>query len=181
MILCRAELADKIDRAVFPALQGGPHDHTTAAIGVALAEAATEEFKEYGRRVVANAKVLASELLERGFSLISGGTDNHLLLIDLTNKGVFGRKVAKALDRAGIVSNSNTIPNDPRRPFSPSGLRIGSPSVTSRGMGPAEMRQIGAWLEEVVANVEDEEVLEKVSQEVRELCLAFPAPGIRIE
>jgi glycine hydroxymethyltransferase len=181
MILCRAELADKINRAVFPALQGGPHDHTTAAIGVALAEAATEEFKEYGRRVVANAKVLASELLERGFSLISGGTDNHLLLIDLTNKGVFGRKVAKALDRAGIVSNSNTIPNDPRRPFSPSGLRIGSPSVTSRGMGPAEMRQIGAWLEEVVANVEDEEVLEKVSQEVRELCLAFPAPGIRIE
>jgi glycine hydroxymethyltransferase len=181
MILCREEFADKIDRAVFPALQGGPHDHTTAAIGVALAEAATEEFKDYGRNVVANAKVLASELLERGFSLISGGTDNHLLLIDLTNKGVFGRKVAKALDRAGIISNSNTIPNDPRRPFSPSGLRIGSPSVTSRGMGPAEMRQIGAWLDEVVTNVEDEGVLEKVSQEVRELCLAFPAPGIRIE
>ena len=181
MILCRAELAEKIDRAVFPALQGGPHDHTTAAIGVALVEAATEEFKEYGHGVVANAKILASELLERGFSLISGGTDNHLMLIDLTNKGVFGKKVAKALDRAGIVSNCNTIPNDPRRPFSPSGLRIGTPSVTSRGMGPAEMRQIAAWLDEVVANVEDEQVLERVSQEVRELCLAFPAPGIRIE
>src|SRR3990172_7197230 len=135
MILCRAEHADAIDRAVFPALQGGPHNHTTAAIGVALAEAATPAFRDYGQQVVRNAKVLASELLERGFTLISGGTDNHLILMDLTNKGVIAKKAAQALDRAGIVCNRNTIPYDPRKPFSPSGIRIGTPAVTSRGMG----------------------------------------------
>src|SRR4030042_2944781 len=123
MLLCRAELAESIARAVFPALQGGPHNHTTAAIGVALAEAATPEFKEYGQQIVRNAKVLAAELRERGFSLISGGTDNHLILIDLTNKEVIAKKAAKALDRAGIVTNYNTTPYDPRRPFSPSGVR----------------------------------------------------------
>ncbi len=181
MILCREEFAQDIDRAVFPALQGGPHNHTTAAIGVCLKEAATEEFREYGRQIVSNAKVLASELIERGFSLISGGTDNHLILIDLTEKGVFGKKTARALDRAGIVTNYNTIPYDPRRPFSPSGLRIGTPSVTSRGMKEEEMRQIAAWMDEVVANVEDEDVLERVKQEVRDLCARFPAPGIRLD
>jgi glycine hydroxymethyltransferase len=181
MILCRADLADKIDRAVFPALQGGPHNHTTAAIGVALAEAATPEFKEYGQQIVRNAKVLAAELRERGFSLISGGTDNHLILIDLTNKEVIAKKAAKALDRAGIVTNYNAIPYDPRRPFSPSGVRIGTPAVTSRGMGEAEMRQIAAWMEDAVSHVEDEAVLERISGEVRELCQAFPAPGIRVE
>jgi glycine hydroxymethyltransferase len=181
MILCREDLAERIDRAVFPALQGGPHNHTTAAIGVCLKEAATEEFREYGQQIVGNAKALASELLERGFSLISGGTDNHLILIDLTNRGVFGKKAAKALDRAGIVTNYNTIPYDPRRPFSPSGVRIGTPSVTSRGMKEGEMRQIGAWMDEVVANVEDEEVVERVRREVRDLCVQYPAPGIRIE
>lgn len=181
MILCREDVAERIDRAVFPALQGGPHNHTTAAIGVCLKEAATEEFREYGRQIVRNAKALASELLERGFSLISGGTDNHLILIDLTNKGVFGKKAAKALDRAGIVTNYNTIPYDPRRPFSPSGLRIGSPSVTSRGMKEGEMRQVAAWMDEVVANVEDEEVIARVRGEVRDFCVQYPAPGIRIE
>jgi glycine hydroxymethyltransferase len=181
MILCRADLADKIDRAVFPALQGGPHNHTTAGIGVALAEAARPQFKEYGQQIVRNAKVLAAELRERGFSLISGGTDNHLILIDLTNKEVIAKKAARALDRAGIVTNYNTIPYDPRRPFSPSGLRIGTPAVTSRGMGEAEMRQIAAWMEEAVSHAEDETVLERISSEVRELCQAFPAPGIRVE
>lgn len=181
MILCREEFAQRIDRAVFPALQGGPHNHTTAAIGVCLKEAATEEFREYGRQIVSNAKVLASELLERGFSTISGGTDNHLILIDLTNKGVFGKKAARALDRAGIVTNYNTVPYDPRRPFSPSGLRIGTPAVTSRGMKEEEMRQIAAWMDQVVANVEDEDVLERVNREVRDLCLTYPAPGIRLD
>ena len=180
MILCREEFAQRIDRAVFPALQGGPHNHTTAAIGVCLKEAASEEFREYGRQIVRNAKVLASELLERGFSLISGGTDNHLILIDLTKKGVFGKKAARALDRAGIVTNYNTIPYDPRRPFSPSGLRIGTPAVTSRGMKEEDMRQVAAWMDEVIANVEDEDVLERVNREVRDLCTTYPAPGIRL-
>ena len=177
MILCREEHASAIDKAVFPALQGGPHNHTTAAIGVALREASTEEFREYGRQVVRNAKALAGELLERGFSLISGGTDNHLVLIDLTNKGVFGKKAARVLDRAGIVCNYNTIPNDPRKPFSPSGIRIGTPAVTSRGMGEPEMRQIAGWMDEVIAAPNDEELGERVRQEVLEFCKAFPTPS----
>ena len=178
MILCREEHAAAIDRAVFPALQGGPHNHTTAAIGVALQEAATESFREYGRQVVRNAKALAGELLERGFSLISGGTDNHLILLDLTDRGVFGKKAAKALDRAGIVANYNAIPNDPRKPFSPSGVRIGTPAVTSRGMGEEEMHRIAAWMDEIIAAPEDEERAARVREEVRELCHTFPAPGI---
>ncbi|MCH6555558.1 MAG: serine hydroxymethyltransferase [Chloroflexi bacterium] len=178
MILCRAELADRIDRAVFPALQGGPHNHTTAAIGVALAEAATPAFRDYGQQVVRNAKALAAELLEQGFTLISGGTDTHLILIDLTNKGVIAKKAARALDRAGIVCNYNTIPYDPRKPFSPSGIRIGTPSVTSRGMGEEEMRRIGALFSTALDNVEDEEALQRIAAEVREMAEAFPAPGI---
>ena len=178
MILCRAELADRIDRAVFPALQGGPHNHTTAAIGVALAEAATPAFRDYGQQVVRNAKALAAELLEHGFSLVSGGTDTHLILIDLTNKGVIAKKAARALDRAGIVCNYNTVPYDPRKPFSPSGIRIGTPSVTSRGMGEEEMRRIGALFSTALDNVEDEEALQRIAAEVREMAEAFPAPGI---
>ncbi|MCH7698801.1 MAG: serine hydroxymethyltransferase [Chloroflexi bacterium] len=178
MILCREEHAKAIDRAVFPALQGGPHNHTTAAIGVALKEAATDEFREYGHQIVRNAKALAAELLERGFTLVSGGTDNHLVLIDLTDKGVFGKKAAKALDRAGIVTNYNTVPYDPRKPFSPSGIRIGTPSITSRGMGEEEMRQIAAWMDEVIAAPEDEDVTDRVRAEVQDLCSGFPAPGV---
>ena len=180
MILCREEHAAAIDRAVFPALQGGPHNHTTAAIGVALREASTEAFRSYGQQVVRNAKALAAELLERGFSLISGGTDNHLILIDLTGKGIFGKKAAKALDRAGIVANYNAIPYDPRKPFSPSGIRLGTPAVTSRGMGEPEMRRIAAWMDEVIAAPEDEEVAARIAGEVRELCQAFPAPGVPV-
>ncbi|MGB2695134.1 MAG: serine hydroxymethyltransferase [Dehalococcoidia bacterium] len=180
MILSREEHADAIDRAVFPALQGGPHNHTTAAIGVALREASTEAFRAYGHQVVTNAKALAGELLERGFTLISGGTDNHLILIDVTNKGVIGKKAARALDRAGIVTNYNTIPNDPRKPFSPSGIRIGTPSVTSRGMREAEMRQIATWMDQVIAAPDDESVAERVRGEVRELCASFPAPGVPV-
>jgi glycine hydroxymethyltransferase len=180
MIMCREEFAQSIDRAVFPALQGGPHDHTTAAIAVALKEAASPEFKEYGAQIVRNAKALAGELLERGFDLVTGGTDNHLILIDLTNKGVTGKKASKALDRAGIVVNANTVPYDPRKPFSPSGIRIGSPAVTSRGMKEPEMRRIVAWMDEVVAAPDDEQALERIRNEVREFCAAFPAPGIRI-
>ena len=178
MILCRNEVAEKIDKAVFPGLQGGPHNHTTAAIGVALKEAATPEFKEYGRQIVRNAKALAAELLARGFSLVSGGTDNHLILIDLTNKKVIGKKGAQALDRAGIICNYNTVPYDPRKPFSPSGIRLGTPAVTSRGMKEGEMRQIGAWMDQVIAHMDDEAAIARVAGEVREFCCRFAAPGI---
>jgi glycine hydroxymethyltransferase len=180
MIMCRKELAEKIDKAVFPGLQGGPHNHTTAAIAVALKEAATAAFKEYGHQIVRNAKALAGELISRGFNLVSGGTDNHLVLIDLTNKKIIGNKAAKALDRAGIVCNSNTVPYDPRKPFSPSGIRIGTPAVTSRGMGETEMKQVGAWIDEVVAHADDESAIARVNIEVIEFCRRFPAPGCRL-
>lgn len=180
MILCKAEFAERIDRAVFPGLQGGPHNHTTAGISVALKEAATAEFKQYAADVVRNAKALADELLARGFTLVSGGTDTHLILIDLQGKNVTGRKAAKALDAAGIVCNFNTVPYDPRRPFSPSGIRLGTPAVTSRGMGAAEMRQIGKWMDEALAHVNDEAALKRIAGEVTEMCRKFLAPGIAL-
>ena len=180
MIMCRNEYAEAIDKAVFPGLQGGPHNHTTAAIAVALKEASTHEFKTYARKVVSNAKTLADELLARGFSLVSGGTDNHLLLVDLTNKKVIGKKGAKALDAAGIVCNYNTVPYDPRRPFSPSGLRLGTPAVTSRGMRDDEMRQIAKFMDEAIAHAGDETALRRIAAEVTEMCRKFPAPGIAI-
>ncbi len=178
IILCREEVAERLDKAVFPGLQGGPHNHTTAAIGVALKEAATPAFKEYAHQIVRNAKALAAELTERGFDLVSGGTDNHLLLIDLTRKGVIGKKAAKALDSAGIICNYNTVPYDPRKPFSPSGIRLGTPAVTSRGMGEDEMRQIAALIDEVISRPDERPALERVAGEVRELCRRFPAPGL---
>ena len=178
MILCRNAVAEKIDKAVFPGLQGGPHNHTTAAIGVALKEAATPEFKQYGRQIVSNAKALAAGLLDEGFNLVSGGTDNHLILVDLTNKKVIGKKAAQTLDRAGINCNYNTVPYDPRRPFSPSGIRLGTPAVTSRGMKEPEMRQIAVWMGRVMQQFDDAVALERIAGEVREFCRSFPAPGI---
>jgi glycine hydroxymethyltransferase len=181
MILSTAEHAKALDRAVFPGLQGGPHNHTTAAIAVALHEAAQPAFADYAHRVVANAKVLAEALAERGFDLVSGGTDNHLILVDVTSKDVPGKPVAQALSRAGIVCNYNTVPFDPRKPFDPSGIRLGTPAVTSRGMGEAEMRQIAAWIGAGTdaARREDEAALEQIRGEVRGLVAAFPAPGGR--
>jgi glycine hydroxymethyltransferase len=180
MILCKAEHAEAIDKAVFPALQGGPHENTIAGIGVALHEAATPEFRAYGRQIVDNAKALAAELRERGFDLITGGTDNHLILIDLTGKKVIGKKAARALDRAGIVGNYNTIPFDPRKPFSPSGLRIGTPSVTTRGMQEEDMRRIAAWMDEAITHVDDAGALDRIAAEVRDFCRGFPAPGMHV-
>jgi len=177
MILCKTEHAQAIDRAVFPGLQGGPHVHNTAALAVALHEAAQPSFKDYARRVVANARVLAEELVARGFHVVSGGTDNHLILVDLTNKNIPGKVAARALDRAGIELNYNTVPYDPRKPFDPSGIRLGSPAVSSRGMGEPEMRQIAAFIERVVQSPTDE-TAERVLAEVRELTRKFPAPGI---
>jgi glycine hydroxymethyltransferase len=180
IVMCKSELAKELDRAVFPGLQGGPHNHTTAGIAVAAREAATPEFKQYAKNVVDNARVLAEALLSKGFTLVTGGTDNHLILIDLTSKGITGKVYAKALDRAGIVGNYNSVPFDPRKPFDPSGLRIGTPAVTSRGMGKDEMRSLAGFMDQVVSAAADEKLLERVAAEVKEMCAAFPPPGIAV-
>lgn len=180
MILSREEHAHAIDRAVFPGLQGGPHNHTTAGIAVALREASTPAFKEYAHQIVRNAQALAAALLDRGFDLVSGGTDNHLILIDLTNKRIPGKIAAKALDRAGIELNYNTVPFDPRKPFDPSGIRLGTPAVTSRGMGEQEMEQVAAWIDKVVSAPDDDGLAARIAGEVRDLCSRFPAPGIAV-
>ncbi|MBI3071302.1 MAG: serine hydroxymethyltransferase [Deltaproteobacteria bacterium] len=181
MILCKKEHAAAIDKAVFPGLQGGPHDHTTAAIAVALGEAATPAFRNYAAQIVRNAKVLAEELLALGFSLVTGGTDNHLILIDLTNKGVAGKPAAQALERAGLVLNYNAVPFDPRKPFDPSGIRLGTPAATSRGMREPEMRQITRWMGEVIKKLGDDTTERRIAGEVREFCARFPAPGLAAE
>jgi glycine hydroxymethyltransferase len=180
MIFCKKAHASAIDRAVFPGLQGGPHNHTTAAIAVAAKEALRPEFKVYAQNIVDNAKALGEALAARGFALITGGTDNHLLLVDLTPKNVTGKIAAKALDRAGIVLNYNSIPFDPRKPFDPSGVRIGTPAITSRGMGKDVMVKLAEWIDRVVQAPADEKVLATVAGEVREVCSKYPAPGIRL-
>ncbi|WTF79137.1 serine hydroxymethyltransferase [Streptomyces sp. NBC_01594] len=182
MLLSRAEHARVIDRAVFPGLQGGPHNQTTAAIAVALKEAATTDFSAYAHQVVANARALGEELASRGFDLVSGGTDNHLLLIDLTGKDVPGKIAAKALDRAGIVVNYNTVPYDPRKPFDPSGIRIGTPALTSRGIPASEMGTVAEWIARVVeaARTDDEATVTKVRADVKNLMDAYPAPGLPV-
>jgi glycine hydroxymethyltransferase len=177
--MCDEQHAAAIDRAVFPGLQGGPHNHTTAGIAVALEEAARPDFADYARQIVANAKALADRLLERGFELVSGGTDNHLILIDLTTKGVPGKLAAQTLDRAGVTTNYNTVPYDTRKPFDPSGIRIGTPAVTTRGMSEREMETIARWIDEGVtaAGAGDEQAVDRIRGEVEELAAAFPVPG----
>jgi glycine hydroxymethyltransferase len=179
MLMSTEEHASAIDKAVFPGLQGGPHNHTTAAIAVALKEAAQPGFKAYAASIVSNAAALADALSERGFELVSGGTDNHLLLVDLTNKGIGGKPLAQALDRAGIVLNYNAVPNDPRKPFDPSGIRLGTAAVSTRGFGAAEMTAIAGWIDRVTTAVsrEDEADLEQVLKEVKELTSGFPVPA----
>lgn len=177
MIMCRAAHAKAIDRAVFPGLQGGPHNQTTAGIAVALKEASQPGFADYARQVVANARALAEGLMERGFAVVTGGTDNHLVLMDATTKGTAGKPLARALDRAGIVANANSIPFDPRKPFDPSGVRLGSPSLTSRGMKEAEHRRIADWIAEVADHIDDPAHLDRIAAEVADLCRGFMPPG----
>ncbi|KWX02172.1 serine hydroxymethyltransferase [Carbonactinospora thermoautotrophica] len=179
MLMSTAEYASALDKAVFPGLQGGPHNHTTAAIAVALREAATEEFRGYAHQVVANAKALAEALLERGYDLVTGGTDNHLILVDLTSKGIGGKPAAKALDRAGIELNYNTVPFDPRKPFDPSGIRLGTPAITTRGLREEQMPQVAAWMDAAIEAAQrgDEAALDRIAGEVRELLSAYPMPG----
>ena len=194
-----SELANKIDKAVFPALQGGPHDNTTAGIAVALEEANKASFKKYGKQVVKNAKALASALIEGGLTLVGGGTESHLMLVDLRPPGLSGNVVAEALEVAGVVINRNSVPNDPQPPFYPSGIRLGTPAITSRGMREKEMKDIARWILQVVHHIKDEklpnerekraqfmkEYKRKISQdvfllginkEVKKLCKKFPVP-----
>lgn len=166
------DLPKKIDRAVFPGLQGGPHQHTIASIAVALKEAKSVSFKKYGHQVVKNAKVLADELKARDFNLISGGTDNHLMLVDLRNKKVLGKEAAIRLEKANIIVNKNTIPFDPNPPANPSGIRLGTPAVTTRGMKEKEMKLIAGWIDEVISGLS----VRKIKNEVISLCQKFLIP-----
>jgi len=177
MLLCKKEHAEKVDKSVFPGLQGGPHMHTMTAVAVAMAEADTPEFVVYAKQIVKNAKALANKLLEYGFNLSSGGTDNHLILIDLRNKNVTGKKLAKALDRARIVTNYNTTPIDPAHPANPTGLRLGTPAITTRGMKEPHAELIASFINKVVENIDNESVIEEVGREALLLSSQFPVPG----
>jgi glycine hydroxymethyltransferase len=173
----RDNLPTLIDRAIIPGLQGGPHNHQTAAIAVALHEAAQPEFKIYGQQVVKNAKKLAEKLMGKGYELVTGGTDNHLLLIDLTNKDVIGADAEVALGKAGITVNKNTVPFDPRPPFSPSGIRLGTPAITTRGMKESEMEQVADWIDAAITARADDAKLASIHAEVTAFTKAFPLPG----
>jgi glycine hydroxymethyltransferase len=176
MVMCKAEFAEALDKAVFPGVQGGPLMHVIAAKAVAFAEALTPQYKAYIARLLENAKVLAEELQNLGWRLVSGGTDTHLLLVDLGPDGISGKKAEERLQKAGITVNKNTVPFDTRKPYIASGIRLGTPAVTTRGMGPEEMRLIARLIDRVLRS-EDEEEWEKVRQEVEALTRAFPLYG----
>ena len=184
LILCKEEHAKAIDRAVFPGLQGGPHNHTTAAKAVAFKEASTDAFKGYAAQIVANGKALADGMMSRGMSLITGGTDNHLVLVDVTKQGISGRKAARALNRCGIELNANSIPFDPRKPFDPSGLRVGVASLTSRGMKEAQMDTVADFINRAVVEAAakdgepDDDFCRRMADQIREFVAPFPAPGL---
>ena len=180
MLMCREAHQKKIDRAVFPGLQGGPHNHTTAGLAVALKEADTDEFKNYAADIVSNAKALAARLMEHGFDLVTNGTDNHLILFDATSRGSTGRELATAMAHAGLVANANTVPFDSRSPFDPSGVRIGTPAVTSRGMGVNEMNRIGDWINDALKAKDKPDTLHEIARDVAAMCADFPAPGLTI-
>jgi glycine hydroxymethyltransferase len=178
MIMADDELATDINKSVFPGMQGGPLMHVIAGKAVALGEALQPSFKAYIQQVLANAAALAESVQEHGLRVLSGGTDNHLMLVDLTDAGISGRKAERALEKAGITANKNAIPNDPRPPMQTSGIRLGSPAMTTRGFGVDEMRQVGRWIGEVVRSPEDEELLARIRGQVTEMCAGFPLPGV---
>ena len=170
-----SEVAVKIDRAVFPGLQGGPHNNTTAGIAIALSEAERPSFKEYGKQILSNAKVLAAELKKGGLNIVTGGTECHLLVVDLTNQNLGGKEIAQALETAGIITNKNTVPGD-KSPFYPSGIRLGTPAITTRGMKEREMKMVAKWIIEVIKNPTDEKLQRRIAQEVKLLCSKFKCP-----
>jgi glycine hydroxymethyltransferase len=181
LILCKEEYAKEVDRNIFPGIQGGPLMHIIAGKAICFGEALRPEFKDYAALIIANARTLAETLLSGGLKLISGGTDNHLMLADVTPLGLTGGKAEKALERCGITVNKNMIPYDQRKPLDPSGIRIGTPALTTRGMGPDEMRHIGGWMLAVLKAPQDERLAERIRQDVRELCREFPVPAAVIE
>ena len=170
-----SEVAVKIDRAVFPGFQGGPHNNTTAGIAIALSEAERPNFKEYGKQILSNAKVLAAELKKGGLNIVTGGTECHLLVVDLTNQNLGGKEIAQALETAGIITNKNTVPGD-KSPFYPSGIRLGTPAITTRGMKEREMKMVAKWILEVIKNPTDEKLQCRIAQEVKLLCSKFKCP-----
>ncbi len=174
MIMCKAEHAKAVDKAVFPGLQGGPHENVITAKAIAFKEVMQPEFKEYAKQIKVNAKALETELTNKGYALMFGGTDNHLLLIDVTNKGLTGKEAEAALDKAGITVNKNMIPDDPRSPMDPSGIRLGTPALTTRGMKEAEMKQIAGWIDEAIMNHTNDDKLAEIKIEVKELTSLFP-------
>lgn len=173
----RDNLPTLIDRAIIPGLQGGPHNHQTAAIAVALKEASEPVFRQYGQQIVKNAQHLAKHLLDKGYDLVTGGTDNHLLLIDLTNKNIIGADAEKALGKAGITVNKNTVPYDPRPPFSPSGIRLGTPALTTRGMKEKEMEQVAEWIDTAISAADNDTKLADIKKQVVALTKDFPLPS----
>jgi len=177
LIMCKAQHAKAIDKSVFPGFQGGPHENNIAAKAIAFKEAMEPSFKEYAKQIKKNAKVFEEELRKRDYRLSFGGTENHLLLIDLSNKGLSGKEAQIALDKAGITCNKNMIPDDPRSPMDPSGIRIGTPAITTRGMKEAEMVKIIGWIDDVIVNWQNETKLSQIKEQVKELCLQYPVPG----
>lgn len=177
LLLCREEHAGLIDRMVFPFIQGGPLMHVIASKAVALGEALAPGYRDYGRRVVANARALADQVMERGVRLVSGGTDNHLILVDLRDRELTGKDAEQALERAGITVNKNTVPGEMRSPFVTSGLRIGTPALTTRGMGTAEMRAIGGWIADILDQPRNESLIERIGNQVADLCGGYPLYG----
>jgi len=178
IIMCLEKYAPQVDRAVFPGMQGGPHDHINAAKAVALGEALKPEFKVYARQIITNAKVMAEELANRDYKIISGGTDNHLLVIDMTNKGVAGKETEILLDKVGISVSRSTIPNDPNPPMNPSGVRLGTPATTTRGMREKDVIKIVSLFDKTIISKNKAAELNKIKKEVKEFCLRFPVPGI---
>jgi glycine hydroxymethyltransferase len=180
MILCREEFAKTINSQIFPGIQGGPLMHVIAAKAVALKEALQPEFKAYAGQIVKNATALAESLVERGYNLVSGGTDNHLMLVDFTGSELTGKLAEETLEHAGITVNKNAVPFDTRSPFVTSGIRIGTPATTTRGLGEAEMKQVAAWIDRALQNVGNHDELARIRGEVRELCRHFPLYAHRL-
>ena len=180
MIMAKEKHAKALARAVFPGMQSGPHEHIIAGKAIAFEEALKPEFKEYQGQVKKNAAHLAKHLMDKGFKLISDGTETHLLLVDLTNKGVTGHQAQEALDEVGITLNKNTIPGEQRSPMDPSGIRLGTPAITTRGMKEAEMEKIADWMERTISNIDNAEAKAEIKKEVEEMCAGFPVPGIKL-